>query len=294
MCLLHPEHIQGMLNVGFTRARDEMHIFYSAEICDFGMVSGAGAIKEWLEYCSRCTAISRPLGDSEGQLAKAQSQFEQQVMTALLSKGVKVTAQYPSCGYFIDIVAELNDNRLAIECDGEIWHLDEHGELKMEDVVRQEVLERAGWKVARIPYRSWLENPELQLQRIVNELCTTAEPKQVPVRVPASPAIGHAEPTAVDRFESAIINALKSGLRSHDDIFRSARELLGYSRLGPQIRIALSDGLERLVQRGILRIEEDEAFFSNDQVRNAIYVVKITAAPLTRPRRRHYRRYRRW
>ena len=164
------EHIQGMLNVAFTRARDEIHIFHSADLSDFGMTSGSGAIRDWLEYCDQHAdgRTAAPVG-AETQFAKAQSEFEQQVMASLVSKDVKVTAQYPSCGFFIDIVAELNDSRLAIECDGEIWHLDEHGELKQEDIERQEILERAGWKVIRIPYRSWRENPEAQLQRILSE-----------------------------------------------------------------------------------------------------------------------------
>jgi hypothetical protein len=33
------EHVQGMLNVAFTRARDEMHIFHTAAIGEFGMAS---------------------------------------------------------------------------------------------------------------------------------------------------------------------------------------------------------------------------------------------------------------
>ena len=287
------EHIQGMLNVGFTRARDEIHIFYSAEISDFGMVSGSGAIKEWLEYCSQRIAANPPIDGAEAELAKAQSQFEQQVLSGLTGRGVRVIAQYPSCGYFIDVVAELNNSRVAIECDGEIWHLDEHGNLKMEDVERQEVLERAGWEVVRIPYRSWRENPELQLQRIIDQLRSDAELGKVPSPAPPAPTVIDVEPTAVDRFENAIIHALKSGSRSRNDTFRSAREMLGHSRLGPKIRVSLTDALERLVKRGIVRIEEDEAFFSNDEVRNALYVVKNTATPFTRQRRRQYRRYRR-
>jgi len=56
---------------------------------------------------------------------------------------------------------------LATECDGEYWHLDEHGNLLIEDVDRQEVLERAGWKVLRIPYRSWQKNPDHHISRIL-------------------------------------------------------------------------------------------------------------------------------
>jgi superfamily I DNA and/or RNA helicase len=118
------EHIQGMLNVAFTRARDEVHIFHSADPSDFGMTSGSGAIKDWLEYCLQHQNVTgTPTIGAETQYAKAQSDFEQQVMASLVSKEVKVTSQYPSCGFFIDIVAEQNDCRLAIECDGEIWHL---------------------------------------------------------------------------------------------------------------------------------------------------------------------------
>lgn len=36
------EHIQGMLNVAFTRAREEVHVFHSAPVDDFGMASGEG------------------------------------------------------------------------------------------------------------------------------------------------------------------------------------------------------------------------------------------------------------
>ena len=57
-------HIQGMLNVAFTRARDEMHIFHSADIDDYGMSSGEGTIKDWLDIVHRASKrhlqISRP------------------------------------------------------------------------------------------------------------------------------------------------------------------------------------------------------------------------------------------
>ena len=287
------EHIQGMLNVAFTRARDEIHIFHSADVSDFGMTSGEGAIRDWLEYCDQQAdgRTAAPVG-AETQFAKAQSEFEQQVMASLVSKNVKVTAQYPSCGFFIDIVAELNDSRLAIECDGEIWHLDEHGELKQEDIERQEVLERAGWKVIRIPYRSWRENPEAQLQRILSELSnseslTTPDVEKTPERAPASVI-------AVDRFEHALLKALELGLCSRDELFKASRQLLGYSRMGPQIRISLNEALGRVVQKGFVRVEDDEAFFSNDEARNSSYEVKAVApSSYIKPLRRSYRRYRR-
>ena len=142
------EHIQGMLNVAFTRPRDEMHIFHTAEIEQFGMASGAGAIRDWLEHCDRCNRSSRP---APAPVSQAQSEFEAQVIRRLSDRGVTVKPQYPSCGYFIDVVAEVEETRIALECDGELWHLDEHGKLRLEDIQRQEILERAGWRVMRIP-----------------------------------------------------------------------------------------------------------------------------------------------
>jgi very-short-patch-repair endonuclease len=59
---------------------------------------------------------------------------------------------------------------VAIECDGEIWHLDEHGKLKAEDLYRQEILERAGWNVLRIPYRRWKKAPEAEIAHILDVL----------------------------------------------------------------------------------------------------------------------------
>ena len=217
-------------------------------------------------------------------------------MASLVSKDIRVTSQYPSCGFFIDIVAELNDCRLAIECDGEIWHLDEHGELKREDIERQEILERAGWNVIRIPYRSWRENPETQLQRILSEF-DNSEPLTSPEVVEA-PEETQASVVAVDKFEDALLKSLKSGMCSLNEVFKTSRQLLGYSRLGPQIRSSLNEALERVAKKGFVRVEDDEIFFSNDQARNAHYEASVKTPPVVSsyntPRRRRYRRYRRW
>src|SRR5213075_1356523 len=99
---------------------------------------------------------------ADSVIALAQSEFEAEVARELQSRGARVVSQYPTCGFFIDLVAELEDNRIAIECDGEVWHLDEHGALKAEDVFRQEILERAGWNVIRIPYRGWKRDKSTQ------------------------------------------------------------------------------------------------------------------------------------
>ena len=103
---------------------------------------------------------------------------------------------------------------------------------------------------------------------------------------------------AVDKFQDSILKAVKAGKCSLDDVFKTSRQVLGYSRRGPRIRISLTEALERVVQKGFLRVEDDEAFFTNDDARIAHYEARIIVTPVptsyARPRRRRYRRYRRW
>ena len=93
----------------------------------------------------------------------------------------------------------------------------------------------------------------------------------------AKPAAVFPHTVYVDKFEDAVIKALRAGKRSRDDVFKAARELLGYSRLGPQVRVALADALERLDLRKIVRIEENEVFFFDGAARGGTYVAKNRA-----------------
>jgi very-short-patch-repair endonuclease/GTPase SAR1 family protein len=282
------EHIQGMLNVAFTRPRDEMHIFHTAAIEQFGMASGAGAIRDWLEHCERSSRSSRP---APSPVNRSQSEFEAQVIRGLSDLGVTVKPQYPCCGYSIDLVAELDERRIAVECDGEIWHLDEHGKLKLEDIQRQEILERAGWRVMRIPYRGWLADPNAQINRVVdalnNEQPLTAVPK------PDTEGTTQIKSFDVDAYQSAVIRAMKEGARDQGDILKKAREFLGKSRLGPQIRVTLEDAISSLQTRKLIVCEDGEIFFANEDLKHAVYTPSLLplSAQSSRRRYRHRRRY---
>jgi very-short-patch-repair endonuclease len=286
------EHIQGMLNVAFTRSRDEIHVFYSAPIEKFGMATGKGAIREWLEYCDAACKAGAPV--TADQVQKAQSEFEAQVMQALAVHGVSTISQYPSCGYFIDIVAEFNDNRIAVECDGEVWHLDEHGELKVEDCQRQEILERAGWKVVRIPYRGWLKQREIQIKRIMESFENKEEDIPDAVTEPSS----NGETLRLSVYEAAIVKSLRSGGREREQVLKGARVQLGLSRLSSQTRKTLEDAVAVLAQRKLIVIEDGEIFASESARTATISTYNLprptTAPTYYRPYRRYRRHRRRW
>lgn len=60
--------------------------------------------------------------------------------------GYLVRTQWQVGAYRIDMVVEGGGKRLAIECDGERWHYDK----VEEDLARQALLERLGWRFVRI------------------------------------------------------------------------------------------------------------------------------------------------
>ena len=91
-------------------------------------------------------------------LALCESVFERDVMSQLLERGYHVQAQVGSIGYRIDMVAEgANGSRLAIECDGDRYHGPEQWR---QDMNRQRVLERVGWRFWRCFASSFYRDTE--------------------------------------------------------------------------------------------------------------------------------------
>jgi very-short-patch-repair endonuclease/muconolactone delta-isomerase len=162
-------HEMGMLNVMWTRPRHEVHIFHSAPITAFTYAGDRPSpLSEWLRHAAEVEARGRVFR-GVSRVGKVDSEFEAEVTEALVAKGYVVQNQYPACGFWIDLVVRRHDSvgvRLAVECDGETWHSDEHGELKLEDLEREEILERAGWEILRIPYSGWRRARADQLRRI--------------------------------------------------------------------------------------------------------------------------------
>ena len=287
----HP-HEQGMLNVAFTRGRDELHIFHSAPIETFTKRANrvAGAITDWLHHCASIaeTDRGRPIGS---RFEQVDSEFEADVASALRANSVKVLHQYPSCGFSIDLVCERDGSRVAVECDGWTHHADEHGRLKAEDLERQAILERAGWTVVRVPYRKWLKDSEAEIAKILNALdgsssssagADSDSPRDSPSRADATKIPPH----KVNPNEQAIASALREGLTDYEDVLRRARELRGHKRLGSRIREELSAAAESLRNRGLLMLEDQELFLTPEG-RGASLDLDLPAPPSRKIQQEH-------
>lgn len=174
------------LNVLITRARKRCEVFSSivAEDIRFDGVGkpGVGALKEFLKlakdgYASIATTTERGFD----------SPLEESIALAVRNLGYAVHPQVGMSGFFIDlaVIDPKNEGRyvLGIECDGAAYHSSRYA--RERDRLRQEILERRGWKIHRVWSTDWFYKPEREIERIkaAIEAASTVER----VSRPASP-----------------------------------------------------------------------------------------------------------
>lgn len=94
--------------------------------------------------------------------AMPESAFEAEVGEFLQSKGFHVNYQVGESGFRIDIGVKHNkDDRryiCGIECDGRRYH--SGWRARLNDIWRQEILEKKGWRIHRIWSNEWFGNPK--------------------------------------------------------------------------------------------------------------------------------------
>ncbi|MBM4064564.1 MAG: hypothetical protein FJ266_02820 [Planctomycetes bacterium] len=148
-------------NVATSRARDQVFLFHSVRLEDIKN-------QECMRYKLLSWYLNPPIAEMEAGIEllkrKAESEFEIEVGERIIKKGFKVIPQYrpfPSdFNYRIDLVIQGENNRVAVECDGDRWHGIEKWEY---DQRREAQLRRAGWKFWRISGSAFYKNKEKAL-----------------------------------------------------------------------------------------------------------------------------------
>jgi very-short-patch-repair endonuclease len=155
------------LNVAVTRARSKMTVvssFMPHELDPAKLRSeGAKMLGRYLEYAASG-------GTDLGTVAVVHpplNSFEIDVRKRLTEVGVPLVAQLGVSGYFIDFAAQ-HPRRpgqyvLAIEADGASYHAS--ATARERDRLRQEHLERLGWRFHRIWSTDWFRNPEVEVAK---------------------------------------------------------------------------------------------------------------------------------
>lgn len=147
----------GRINVAFSRARLQSHIFLSMNPAEF---PDKIWLKRYLQYAKDHGEIK-----TYAKLSPFDSKFEEDfynLAKTILGKEYRIQNQVESCGFKIDFVIThvTTGKRLAIECDGPTHFSDEidesYGMYTDSDCERQDILQSAGWKFYRILYTDWI------------------------------------------------------------------------------------------------------------------------------------------
>lgn len=157
------EGLRKRYNVAASRAKDQLWVVDSLDV---NSDLKPGDIRKRLIEYSINPNSSREVYDEI--VAKSDSPFETAVVSELKDRGYNVVQQWRVGAYRIDLVVSCGNKHVAIECDGERYH---SGEEKIrEDMERQTILERSGWKFIRIRGSEYFRNRQKTIRRVIEEL----------------------------------------------------------------------------------------------------------------------------
>lgn len=269
-----PLNIEGgerRLNVAVTRARRRMTIVSSFTSADLDpnklRAEGARMLRSYLAYAESGGAN---LGSARTYKTPLNS-FERDIQRGLQEAGIPLVSQYGSAGYWIDFAAAHPEKPgrmvLAIEADGARYHSSRTA--RDRDRLRQEHLERIGWRFHRIWSTDWFLHRDREIERAVQAweqaVAEADEPQGSPVPPPPPPEaesgiprpappqrkgprpvpqgmpIGEYEPSELARLIRWIESDGK--LRTDRDLLDIAVKELGFSRKGSRITAALEEAI---------------------------------------------------
>ena len=193
-------------NVAASRARDRLVLVRSVIRED---LADADLKARLIDHFAHPMPARAPPGSDLA--ARCDSDFERDVLGRLLALGYRVEPQVGAEGFRIDLVVEDGEGRrLAVECDGDGFHGPERWR---DDMRRQRILERVGWRFWRCFASSFYRDPD----GVVADLVATLEREGI------APATGEAGRAAEARLvEHRVVPAPAAELLPRDGADRVA------------------------------------------------------------------------
>lgn len=151
------------INVATSRAKDKLILFHSVQLGTD--LNNQDDLRYKLLNYIKNGITEKELDENKKQ--KCDSKFEEDVYDWLTDRGYEVTPQVEVGPYRIDLVVEGENNRLAVECDGDRWHPPEKW---WDDKLRQHQLERVGWTFWRVSGSAYYSNPDQAMNSIIKIL----------------------------------------------------------------------------------------------------------------------------
>jgi len=268
-------HFEQRFNVAMSRARDRVYLVRSVREEDLNPNDlKAKVIRHFNDPMPGKGAASSDLE------SKCESEFEREILRRLLQRQYRVRPQVGAAGYRIDLVVEgVGDRRLAIECDGDKYHGPERW---ADDMARQRVLERVGWRF----WRCWASTFTLDPDGCMADLLATLDRMGIYPQGAEAGAEIYTEHRTVEASRSAKVRPaeLPEGLRAGSGIQIGDRVIVRYLDDNKQLSFVLSED-QNDPTNGIVSTtsplgskllglnEEDEVEFEvNGKIRCAIIV----------------------
>lgn len=284
------------LNVLFTRARLRCEIFVSFGSSNINLDRATGkgprVLKRFLQFAE--TGI---LDEAHPTGADFDSPFEEAVAEAIKNLGYLVDKQVGSAGFKIDLAvrdpALPGRYILAIECDGATYHSALWA--RERDRLRQEALERLGWRFHRVWSTDWFYRRAVQLERlkeVLDDARQHAREKMAPPPISSSDMPSEAHPprpgaTRLPAYElarcdvpfgveiheveparlAAILECVieQEGPIHRDEMIRRIASLFGKQKAGARILAAVARGLGHLDRHAPLILNDREFWFTQAQ-----------------------------
>jgi very-short-patch-repair endonuclease len=248
------------LNVAISRAKVRMTVVssFSHHEMEPGATKNIGPelLRQFLEFAATDQRLDR-IGHSGDTPLNG---LEKSVLHALRAEGIDVHPQWGVGGYWIDFALAHPDEPgrmvLAVETDGKRYHAGHSA--RDRDRLRQRHLENLGWRFLRIWSTDWFRDPAGETARVVaawRQAIEDVERPPAPVETPAArPVVTEvrrgARPNIPRRASIrdhpdaelvALFDWLLSDQRLVDRETRlvQAKDELGFSRMGTQIRLRL-------------------------------------------------------
>lgn len=157
------------INVALSRARNKMILFHSIPK---SLLQNPDDLRkmilDWF-YNHKTDQKKHGLQRIREEVERGRaSEFEYSVGEIIIKKGYKVIPQYEVAGYRIDLVVQGENSKLAIECDGDKYH--NAIEKWQDDIDREQILERSGWKFWRVAGSSFYRHKERALESLWHKL----------------------------------------------------------------------------------------------------------------------------
>lgn len=221
------------LNVAITRAKYNIQLVSSMHHTDIDLSgtksTGVRLLRSYLDYAENGAAALEQ-EHAANPFARGELEFEMEICDFLRENGYCVDMQVGNSACKIDLAvksASSPDYVLAIECDGATYRSSKT--TRDRDRLRQDILERMGWKFYRVWSMDWFRNKRVEKERLLAAVKTAFNTSSKKTKRPILPQAAFANAVeekhfAFPKYQTA--DVLMLGADLHYDVPRVVRAIL--------------------------------------------------------------------